>query len=298
MTHNLSTAGKRWLIVGCGYVGTELARQAQAAGDQVYALTRSNARSEELRQQNIEPIVGHWLDPDSLRDLPCVDSVLVSVPHRADSSTQQDIAEEEIIGTHTRGLGNLLQALPADWRRLVYLSTTGVYGQDSSDPVDEATPVHPTRLGPKMAVAAEKWLHAQPADERFTVLRLAGIYGPGRIPLANKLRQGEPLAVPLDGHLNLVHVRDIGRMIHVVAGRAMQLPTYVFSDGQPVLRETFYRRVAELCHVPEPTFIAADPQDAKARRATDKRIDPSRLVAETRFVYQYPDYQSGLAAAL
>ncbi len=288
----------RMLIVGCGYVGERVAKQARAAGQTVFAMTRSQAKFAPLLALGIEPVLGHWLEPSSLKNLPSVDTVVVSIPHRSeqdDSHTPTDVDAQQ---THATGLNQLLTALPTGWQKLVYLSSTGVYGQDSSTAIDEETPVSPTRLGPKIAVAGEQWLCDHLTHERFTVLRLAGIYGPGRIPLAEKVRQGEPLSVPRQGYLNLVHVADIAKMIHIVSQRTMQRPIYVFSDGHPVLRETFYRRLAQLCGVKAPVFVDPDPTDAKVRRATDKRIDPTRITTETNFKFMFPDYVSGLTAAL
>jgi nucleoside-diphosphate-sugar epimerase len=286
------------LIVGCGYVGCEVARRyASTFADHdpaVFALTRTVSRASELAAEGIEPIVGDWLDPDI--HLPPTEHVLVAVPHR----------EVNALGanTHVRGLANLndqWQAMPPNQRphRLVYLSTTGVYGSVENEVVDEATPVSPQRIGPQMAVAAERWLTSAASSlPPATVLRLAGIYGPGRIPLADKVRRGEGLAVPRDGHLNLVHVVDIGRVICQLFKIEPQHPLYVFSDGQPVPRENFYRELASLCGVDNPKFIDPDPNDPRVRRATDKRVNPARVVGELDFVFSFPDYRTGLQNSL
>ncbi|MEO8268911.1 MAG: NAD-dependent epimerase/dehydratase family protein [Aureliella sp.] len=300
---------ERWLIVGCGYVGAHVARRARAAGHVVYALTRSQSRFSTLKTLGVEPCLGHWLEPQSLVDLPAVDRILVAVPHR--SSDESSPAGENrgrgnaelVEHTHAIGLQNLLAAVPAGWKKLVYLSTTGVYGESSQSWIDEQTLVSPTRVGPRIAVAAEQWLSQSLASrlmlgQSFCILRLAGIYGPGRIPLAERLRGGQPLAVPRDGCLNLVHVSDISRMVCLLLGSTLQHSIYLFSDGQPVLRETFYRCLAELCGVSEPEFIEPDRHDPKARRATDKRISPARILAETGFEFEFPDYRSGLVDAL
>ncbi|MEZ6076448.1 MAG: NAD-dependent epimerase/dehydratase family protein [Pirellulaceae bacterium] len=300
---------ERWLIVGCGYVGAQVARRGCEAGHTVYALTRSQSRFPELKALGVQPCWGHWLEPHSLVNLPAIDRILVAVPHRADDTwlpPGEPIGEQDVglvERTHAVGLQSLLAAIPAGWKQLVYLSTTGVYGESSEGWVDEQTPVSPTRLGPRIAVTAEHWLTQNLANrlgsgQSFCTVRLAGIYGPGRIPLAERLRRGQPLAVPRDGYLNLVHVSDIARMVSALLGNSLQHSTYLFSDGQPVLRETFYRHLAELCGVPDPEFIEPDRRDPKARRATDKRVSPARILAETGFEFEFPDYRSGLAHAL
>lgn len=293
--HSLPTH-PRWLIVGCGYVGQQLAHVGLRADHSVYALTRDPSRVAELKSWGVQPRIGHWLDPSSLHDLPPVDIVLISVPHRPGAGSEASAVAD--LQTHAVGLNNLLKALPSGWRKLIYLSTTGVYGQDSEAWLDEDSPAVPTRSGPQLALLAEQWLHAHVPAEKFTVLRLAGIYGPGRIPLAEQLRSGAPLAVPRQGFLNLVHVADIAQMLFEVAHANLQRSLYVFSDGQPVLRETFYSYLAGLCGCDAPQFVEPDAASPKARRATDKRVRPDRLVAETAFNYRFPSYLSGLRNAL
>jgi nucleoside-diphosphate-sugar epimerase len=275
-----------------------LVRLARAQGDTLFVLTRDASRIPHLQALGVEPLVGHWLEPSTLNDLPAVDFVVVSVPHRVDPQWSQPGHKEDASRSHAAGLNHLLTALPAGWQKLIYLSTTGVYGQDAPGWIDEDTPVSPTRDGPRIAVAAEQWLNTHLQAERFTVLRLAGIYGPGRVPLAEKLRSGEALAVSQEGYLNLIHVADIAHMITMVARRSLQRSVYLFSDGQPVQRAIFYRYLAQLCKVENPTFTAPDPAHPKQRRSTDKRINPQRIVSETGYMYSFPSYISGLRNAL
>ncbi|MEZ6136880.1 MAG: sugar nucleotide-binding protein [Pirellulaceae bacterium] len=283
------------LIVGCGYVGGHVARQYYeqfaACEPRVYALTRSTERVAELQSAQIQPLIYDWL-ADSQAQLPEVDAVLVAVPHR----------EVPPLGsqTHVRGLQNLLANLPNCTKRLVYLSTTGVYGTCNNEQVDESTPVSPTRIGPQIAVAAESWLNENtPAHLESTVVRLAGIYGPGRLPLADKLRAGEALNVPRQGHLNLVHVQDIASVLCQIFSRSMQHQMYLFSDGQPVGREEFYRELARQCGVEDVQFEnPAGPAHTLSRRATNKRIDPARLISELKYQFLFPDYRQGIQHAL
>ena len=274
----------RMAIVGCGYVGSEVVRQAPDDW-KLWALSRSAERAAELSNNRLKVVVGDWLNPSTLDDLPEVDVILVSVPHRP-----VDPHEDQ---THCVGLKSVLASFRG-WQKLIYLSTTGVYGECESEVVDEQTPVSPTRVGPSIAVKAEEWLSSNVDSARFTTLRLAGIYGPGRVPLAAKLRAGEPLAVPANGYLNLAHVTDISGMIWHLATHQMQDSRYVFSDGKPVQREEFYRYLAECCGVQNPQFTQPDPSDSRVRRATSKRINPTKILDETGFELTYPDYRSGI----
>lgn len=282
------------LIVGCGFVGNELLRQCRARRqqaadqDQVFALTRSDARSNELRTAGAIPVIGHWHDAGTLHALPKVDTILVSVPHREDSALG--------VESHIVGLKNLLQHQPA-FRKLIYLSTTGVYG-DAHEEVDELTPTQPTRIGPQIAVAAEQWLMKQFTAPQLAIVRLAGIYGPGRIPLAEKLKSGEALQVPQAGWLNLAQVADIAAMLLRVSDQDLQQSLYVFSDGNPVPRMDFYQALAKLCGVDEPKFAEPDPNATRSQRAGAKRVNPRRLIDELKLILQYPSYKEGLADSI
>lgn len=273
------------LIVGCGFVGNEVVRQLQLSnGSKPYALTRTVERATELENAGAVPIVGHWHDPASLAALPSVDTILVSVPHREDSGLG--------IESHAVGLKNLLEhAQP--FRKLIYLSTTGVYG-DAHEEVDERTPTQPTRIGPQIAVAAERWLGERLKSPQLAIIRLAGIYGPGRIPLAEKLKSGEPLQVPQEGWLNLIHVADIAAMLLKVCECDLEKSLYVFSDGNPVPRLEFYRTLAKLCGVDDPKFAEPDPAAKRSQRAGKKRVNPQRLMDELHITLQFKSYKEGL----
>jgi nucleoside-diphosphate-sugar epimerase len=129
------------------------------------------------------------------------------------------------------------------------------------------------------------------------ILRLAGLYGPGRIPRSADLVAGRPIDAPARGWLNLIHVDDAAQIVLLAEQRALLPRTYVVSDGQPVVRTEYYAELARLLRAPPPTFVepvASSP--AAARAASDKRIVPRRMFAELRPTLQFPSYREGLAA--
>lgn len=283
------------LIVGCGYVGKAVAVQYLRDHQTVYALTRSQQTADQLFSLGIKPLVGHWLQRESLPNLLSpIDELLVAVPHRPDEFSP---LAEDSDQQHVLGLSNLMnwlasyQPLPT----LVYLSTTGVFGATTSGQrVNEQTEIAPTRLGPRIAAAAEKWLNEHRSQWHSVVLRLAGIYGPGRIPMLSALQQGQPLAVAKDGTLNLIHLDDIVQAILW----AMRTPDadalYVVADGQPASRKQFYSCLARLLCLPPPTFTNPDPHSSRAARASDKQVDPRRFWSHSQLKPVYPSYQEGL----
>lgn len=272
------------------------------ASQPISVLTRSEQRAETLRHAGVQPLVGHWMLADSLPVAPAVQTVLVSVPHRGDTLAGLPEDSDQF---HVAGLKNLTSWLAssksADSRvpRWIYLSTTGVFGSSSSgEVVNETTPVSPNRHGPQIAVSAEKWLAQNSNCCSSVVLRLAGIYGPERVPMIHSLRSGQPLTVPRTGTLNLIHVTDAARAIGWLLEAEEPRPLYLLSDGQPVPREQFYRYLAQKCGVDEPTFGDPDGNDSRSRRATDKRVDSSLFWKDSGLQPLYRDYREGLQTAL
>ncbi|HEY6564245.1 MAG TPA: NAD-dependent epimerase/dehydratase family protein, partial [Pirellulaceae bacterium] len=196
-------------------------------------------------------------------------------------------------------------ALPRTVTRVIYISTTGVYGPAGGEWVDETTPPNPQRDGGKASLAAEEILAAHPLGRRSIILRLAGIYGPDRIPYIDKLLAGESLAVPSAGWLNLIHVDDAAAIVVAIDQWASQNPItdgpvmFCVSDGHPVIRGDYYREVARLIGAAELHFVEPDPTSPPAQRArSDKRVSNHKLLNTLPYQFLYPDYHVGLAAIL
>lgn len=278
------------LIFGCGYLGRRVAALWKAAGSDVHLVTRSPDRAREFATEGYSPIVADITDRASLTNLPSADAVLFAVGFdRAAGRSMHEV--------YVEGLRAALDALPPDIGRFVYISSTGVYGQTDGDWVDEDSPCRPEREGGRACLAAEELLKGHRLGDRAIVLRLAGIYGPGRIPRREDLLAGRPIAAAENGFLNLIHVDDAARIV-LAAEQSARVPrTYVVSDGQPVERRQYYEELARLLGAPSPQFTppAAD-SPAAGRAGSDKRIRTDRLRSELSFTLAYPSYREGLAA--
>lgn len=283
------------LIFGYGYLGERVGARWREAGGDVHAVTRSPARAEELQASGISPIVADVTDPATLAHLPTVDTVLFAVGY--DRNSNKSIEE-----VYVNGVRNALAALPDDIGRLIYISTTGVYGGAGGDWVDETTPTNPTRAGGQASLEAEELIRASRFATRAVLLRLAGIYGPDRLPYLNQLQAGEPIEAPQAGYLNLIHVDDAARVVQVLSDPARQLVgplTYCVSDGHPVVRGEYYREVARRLGAPTPTFVDPPADSPRAARATsDKRVNSTRLINDLGIELLYPTYREGLKSII
>lgn len=283
----------RTLIFGCGYLGSRVAQQLLATDGEVVAVTRSAIRARELAQAGLTPWIADWNDRRTLRGLPEHGRVLVAVAHSP--QTRFSRYETQVLGFRNA----LLHTDPkAD---LSYISSTGVYHQTDGRWVDENSPCHPRREGGRTHLEAESLLHRERPGGPWTILRLAGIYGPDRVPRVHDVMAGRPIASPRQGYLNLIHVEDATAAVIATwrAGPASRQHLYAVSDGHPVIRETFYREIARLSGGPEPSFV--DPPanaPVSARSESNKRIWNARLRHDLLANLRFPSFREGLAAIL
>jgi nucleoside-diphosphate-sugar epimerase len=271
------------LIVGCGYLGTRVAELWRDQGHEVFAVTRRPERAAELRALGLSPLRGDVLSPDSLQCLPRVDTVLYAVG--LDRSAGVSMRR-----VYVGGLEHVLDHLPAPGR-IIYVSSTSVYGQTGGEEVDETAATEPLDEAGRVVLAAERLLRAR--SPGAIVLRFAGIYGPGRLLRLRDLEAGRPLGTDPAKWLNLIHVADGAAA--VLAAEALGQPgmTCNVSDGHPVQRRDLYTHLAGLLHAPPPDF--APPPDApRARDLANRRITNRRLCGELRLELTYPSYRDGL----
>jgi nucleoside-diphosphate-sugar epimerase len=258
----------------------------------VYAVTRSVRRADELRNRGLVPIIADVTEPTTLISLPSVASVLYAVGF--DRNSGSSVRE-----VYVDGIRSVLDALPSSVRRLTYVSSTGVFGQTDGHWVDEGSVCKPTRPTGQACLDAEQSLQQHALGVRSVILRLAGIYGPRRVPWKTDLLRGEPIAAAEDGHLNLIHVDDAAQVV-LAADRSGAAPRlYLVSDGNPVPRGEYCRQLARLVHAPAVRFERPSPSSPTVQRAsTDKRVCNARMLRELNVTLNYPTYREGLISTV
>jgi len=275
------------LIFGCGYLGRRVLELWQAAGEKVYAVTRSPERAAEWSQRGIVPLVADITQPLTITAPTDIDTVLFAVGFDA-------TAGKSIHEVYAGGLARVIAWLPDSIQRFIYISSTGVYGSFDGDWIDEDSPCEPRRDGGKACLVAEQKLAASKFATRSVSLRLAGIYGPDRIPRAKDLLAGQPIDAAPNGYLNLIHVVDAARIVLLAEQRSASSCLLV-ADGHPVIRGEYYAELARLLNAPKPQFTpTAGEQAATKRGSADKRVNNQRLLAELAPQFQFPDYRAGL----
>lgn len=268
----------RVLVAGCGYVGTALGLQLSAGGHEVWGLRRQP----EGLPVPIRPLAADLLDGDLADHLPEVDRVVYAAA--------ADAREEEAYrAAYVRGPAQLLTALETGGtavERFIFVSSTAVYGDVQGAWVDETTPCLPGSFRGSTVLEGEEVVLSAPVPG--VVLRLGGIYGPGRTRLLDRVRGGKARC-PADGPIwsNRIHRDDAaGALAHLLV-----LPDperiYVGVDDEPASLCQVYRELARLLGAPEPMVEGGATRDRANKRCSNLRL------RESGYRFRHPTFREG-----
>lgn len=286
----------RVAILGCGYLGLETGRQLNAAGYDVLGVRRSETGLARIRESGLTAVAADLTDPGSLADIPDVSALVVSPTPDARSP---DAARE----TYITGLESVIghfggrETAPD---RLIYTSSTGVYGDQGGDWVTESTPLSPLGQRGHILVEAERTVRETAAFD-WTIVRLAGINGPERYRLRRYL------TTPVDpGYRNLIHRDDAASLITTLSvDEILSNEVVIGVDEEPVSKWKFVEWLAAECGAEPPPRVSVserleDPSlsgTAKERIRANKRCSNAKL-RSFDFTYKHPTYRSGYAPAI
>lgn len=284
----------RLLIIGCGDVGLRVLKLLGARW-QVFALTSNAGRCTELREAGAVPLLGNLDEPASLARLAgLAEHVLHLAPPASSGSTD----------LRTR---HLLQALALRRapQRLVYVSTTGVYGNCAGARFDETRALAPATERGQRRVDAEQQIRwfARRFGTRVSLLRVPGIYAPDRQGghPRERLQSGAPVLQREDDvYTNHIHADDLARacvaaLFHALPQRAVHV-----SDDTELLMGDYFDLAADLCGLPRPPRISraeAAEQMSAVRlsfMSESRRLINARLKRELRLRLRYPTVREGL----
>ena len=286
----------RVLIIGCGYVGLPLGVELVRQGHEVFGLRRSAAAEAQLLAAGIRPLAGDVTKPESLAGLPnqfdWIVNCVASGGGEADSYRQ----------IYREGTANLLAWLAAHPpKKFVYTSSTGVYGQTDGSAVKETSPTEPAAETAKVLVETEKLLLAAYAEQRFPaiILRVAGIYGPGRGYAFKQFMKNEA-RIEGDGSrvMNMIHRDDlIGCIIaELKSGRPGEI--YNAVDDEPVTQANFFLWLAGSLGKYPPPSVPDNPEATRKRGVTNKRVANRKLKMEIGWPFLYPNFRIGYSAEI
>lgn len=285
----------RIAILGCGYVGLELARQLVPAHD-VVGVRRSALKTVEAT--GATAVEANVTDSSSLAAVPDVDALVFS----ASSGGRGAEAAREV---YVDGLRTAIEQFgsrdnpPA---RLVYTSSTGVYGDHGGDWVDETTPLNPTTDKTRVLAEAERVVREVAPEHGIdgTVARFAGLYGPDRYRLERYLEG--PVT---EGYLNMVHREDAAGAVRFLLMADVDEPVVLIVDDEPVHKWTFANWLADECGVPRPSkrtkaarLAADDLSPAAWRRIQTSKRCSNDLLRGRGYEFTHPTYREGYQDAI
>jgi nucleoside-diphosphate-sugar epimerase len=279
------------LIIGCGDIGLRLADLCK--GTPVTGLVRTQQSLAGLRAQQVLPKL---LDLDATfapDDLAAANSqlyYLVPPPPHGDTDPRVEAVCAALRGRHRP-------------HKVVYLSTTAVYGDCGGRWIDETAPLRPgTARGRRRLDAERRWLRwGDSQGVPVVILRVPGIYGPGRLPL-DRLRKGLPVLAERDSPFtNRIHAEDLARVCLLAMQRGRAGEAYNVSDGHPTSMSDYFNRTADILSLPRPPVI----DRARAERelsasmlsflSESKRILNTKMLDELGVRLRYADLEQGLA---
>ena len=280
--------GLRVVFLGLGYSAEALIRRAPSIEPSGSA--RSDERVASLRAAGVEAYVfnGTRVDPGLEPALRRAEAIVVSIPPRGRPGPLEAFA-------------GAIAAAP-NLARIVYFSTIGVYGEHGGRWVDESSATL-TRSGRGLARLADEARWTEAARGRgiaADILRLPGIYGPGRNAL-DKVRRGEARRIVKPGHVvNRAHVDDIAEVARLVLARGLEGQIWNVADDEPAPPEDVIAYAAGLLGLPpppeEPFESAALSPFAASFFAEEKRVSNAKAKALLGFAPAYPTYREGLRA--
>ena len=289
------------LIAGCGDLGMRVAALLCEAGHEVIGLGRtSRALSINPSSAPSTPIstsapthpcqaanqfcwyTGDLIDPLTLSALP------TDITHVIFAASPDQRQEQAYRNLFIHGMQHLIAALnPSSLKRFMFVSSSAVYGEHGDEWVDEQTPTDPKGFNGRVLVEAEQWLLSQPVES--VILRLSGIYGPGRDQLLARIKEGLATVPRQQPHWsNRIHIEDAARAVFHLLVLPAPESIYLVTDGHPYPMDVLYDRLADMLGATPP------PEGQAPAMLGSKKLSNARLLS-TGFTCCWPDALVGYA---
>lgn len=274
----------RVLIAGCGDVGNRLANMLAANGHEVWGLRRKVFHLPE----EVNPVRADLEKPETLKNLPRhLDMVFFT-------AAAQGRSEDHYRACYVQGLANLLGALKQlgeNPKRIFFTSSTGVYGQNNGEWVDENTLTAPDSYTGGVILEAERILNE--SHYPTTIVRFGGIYGPGRTRLLNMAASNEPVNASAIRYTNRIHSDDCAAVLLHLMGVPDPQSLYVAVDDEPSPHhEVMFWLKSRMGKSVPGKEKAEDGAQAVGKRCSNERLKKSG------FVFRYSSYREGYAELL
>ena len=264
------------MLIGCGDIALRTARLLRPRY-RLYGLTRDPKQTGSLRRHGITPIVGDLDDGMSLDRLRIAAyAVLHFAPPPADEHCATDPRMARLLAQLARG-GSLPQ-------RLVYISTTGVYGDCDGARIDETRPLRPRTIRARRRVDAERMLRAwgKRLGVVVSILRAPGIYAAHRLPLDRIKNQTPALRAHDDPYTNHIHADDLARAAAAAVTRGRANRVYNIVDDAHLTMGAWFDAVAAAFDLPRPPRVSLERAERELSPQLLSFMRESRRIANAR----------------
>ena len=290
---------KHIVIIGCGDIGKRVAKIWKNQGKSVFGVTRSEESLEVLRQQHIHAISA---DLDDLSSTNALSEQLFK------DSLVYYFAPPPTQGIEDSRMANFLKCLDMDNlpAHLIYISTSGVYGDQQGKLITEQTPANPQVDRAKRRYHAESQLIllSKASSLAVTILRVGGIYGPGRLPL-QRLKDHIPmLHEHLSPQTNRIHADDLAQVCVAAATAKAAGEIYNVSDGTNSNMTEYFNTIADFCGLDRPPLVDWDEAEKSISKGMlsylkeSRKMDNSKMIKELDIQLLYPTLKDGLKSCL
>lgn len=286
----------RTLIIGCGYIGLPLGAELVRQGHEVIGLGRSAEGRADLKEAGIKAINADLTQPESLRRVAGPFDWVVNCVSSSHGGVE-DYRRVYLEGT--RHLIDWLSATPP--KKFIYTSSTGVYGQDNGAAVKEEHPTESASETGKVLVATEQLLLSNARERNFpaAILRIAGIYGPGRVHLLHQFIANEArIEGKGERHLNMIHRDDVVGAIIAALKNAKPGEVYNVVDDEPIAQVHFLRWLSETLGKWMPPAATPEEVAKKKRGVTNKKVSNRRMKMELGYLPKFPTFRQGYTAEI
>jgi len=283
---------KKIVIAGCGYIGTRVARLWKETGAEVTCLVRSPGHQAALVAEGFTTRSCSFDDPSDIPELDVAGGIVYYLVPPAGGG---------VTDTRARNFIDILKhgAAPA---KVIYMSSTSVYSETGGGKVTEGSPVEPrSAIGKRRLDAEQNFLeYAAAAGFAAIILRVSGIYGPGRLPLM-QISQGQPLLLEGEsGPSNRIHADDLAAVCLAAADRGKGGDIFNVSDGHPSSMTSYFNACADRLGYPRQPQVSME----EARRvmsplmlsyvAESRVVDNTRMLERLNITLKYPTMMDGL----
>ena len=286
----------RVLIVGCGYVGVPLGVELVRRGHEVFGLRRHVDSTPQLLESGITPVVADITQRDELFGIPGTFDWVINTVASAKGGA------DEYRAVYREGTRHLIEWLSrARPRKYVYTSSTSVYAQTDGSWVTEESPTEPENETSQVLVETEQLLLEAARKTNFpgVLLRVAGIYGPGRGHFFQQYLRGEAQILGNGERIiNMIHRDDVVRAIVCALEKGAAGGICNIVDDEPVTQHEFFHWLSNRLGRPMPPTTADQETANRKRGLTNKRISNRKLRLEFGCELKHPTFRQGYSAEI